>query len=121
MSQSRGSGVLPEIKREMTYKHKEVTHLISDEDLDRLASTQDGSSSGWFFLALGSSLSLVLPILERRDKIGNTQTPLGWTDLFIFALFVASVVGSCAFGWFWRRSSGNRVKLVTEIRQRKRA
>lgn len=110
---------MPAPKKFTTYKPREISHLISDDELERLNETNSGDIGSWFFMLLGAFLGTIPAVVDRAPKIGNVATPLGYWDLVVGALSIGCLVGSVCLGVLWNGRRNRMKNLVAEIRRRK--
>lgn len=111
---------MPAPKKLTTFKPQELSHIISDDELQRMSETNSGEIGSWFFTLLGGFLGTIPALIDRAPKIGNAATPLGYWDLAVAALAVGCFVSSICLGAILYGRRNRLSRLVTEIRGRKR-
>lgn len=110
---------MPAPKKLFTYKAKELSHFISDDELERLSETNGGDIGSWFFTLFGAFLGTVPAIIDRAPKVGSISSPLNTWDLVVGSLSIGCLVASVCLGIVWYGRRNRMKKLVAEIRDRK--
>lgn len=109
---------IPAHNRSITHKSELLEHLISDEELTMLQSTNQDNVTQIFWGALGASLGAATPALQELRALGSESFTI--VSLIECIVFFVGICVAFLMGVFWFNRSRGAKNLAARIRNRTR-